>query len=601
MKIADKILSELPIFRHLTRAEVDSLKSIGALSRVKKGSSVDLKKLNTFNVVINGLFEIEALGKTDIVYLAPGSFFGHIPFTGISLKGRVRAMLDTTMIIFKPDDIYRFFIANYGAMRGYINTISRMGLALSGAASEYAANRARVISVTSAVSGAGVSTAAAAVSSSLAGRGRTAVIDLSYTGKSVFDCFDRKITAPFSHRRDNEPVNEDFISDRIVSVHEKLDIMNLSFSSKVKVDPALLSPLMFVLSKRYDYIVFDVSPSDPGLCSEAMKLSDYIVNVRKSRGDDSAALPYNNLSGIKTVLSLVNSFYEKTLRISGGYLLDKISIPEGSNLGDVACESIDPMIDRIARKKRGLVVESNYLNSVFLTGFFAALSAEGDPFDLIHTSSMSCIPAALYTVSNGADEFKRAALSAYGDGGFEKYLSIDFPENHIFRKGGLQKFTRGLFGDNRIESYKTRLSASLTADPADTPYIAGAGMIREIAAASLAIAPLFEGTPVNGLISSSGYPESRVRPEDLLRTDADEIFYLTVDNSLDIIPGPRMPAILNKYLTRIEKSRALDKFSDISDGCFNLEVSEKEFRVEKIMEITMEKSIKLLKDKRLFS
>src|SRR5208337_4260141 len=118
MDYTKKLLKNIPFLKHLNRDEIDYFFKSGRFTSVRRGQLVDVKKSNSVNVVIDGIFEIEASGNRDIVYLAPGSFFGFLPFVETRKKGNVRALVDSRIFLIHEDDIYRFFLIHHKALRG---------------------------------------------------------------------------------------------------------------------------------------------------------------------------------------------------------------------------------------------------------------------------------------------------------------------------------------------------------------------------------------------------------------------------------------------------------------------------------------------------
>ena len=137
----------------------------------------------------------------------------------------------------------------------------------------------------SSLPGAGKSLLASLMGVSLKGAGKTVILDLSYAGNSVFNFFEKKITAPLSHRAEDGPSFEEIIRGRIEPVDEGLDLVNVAFGSKVKVNPDILSPLLFMLSKEYRFIVIDCGDDDPGLRDRVIGLSDRVFTLVKNRKD----------------------------------------------------------------------------------------------------------------------------------------------------------------------------------------------------------------------------------------------------------------------------------------------------------------------------
>ena len=88
------------------------------------------------------------------------------------------------------------------------------------------------------------------------------ILDLSLSGSSIFNFFEKKITSPLAHKEDDNPAVEKMIKQKIETIDENLDLINIAFGAKVKVNPDILSPILFILSKEYKYIILDITDHD---------------------------------------------------------------------------------------------------------------------------------------------------------------------------------------------------------------------------------------------------------------------------------------------------------------------------------------------------
>src|SRR3990172_3473804 len=259
MNMTGKILIALPFFSHSVADEIEGLQKIGKTSSVKKGDEFDLKKVDSFNVIVSGAFGIESSGKNDTVYLKPGSFFGPLPFTENRPAGRIRALVDSTLFVFGIEDLYKFFLVSYKFLRGYLKIITRMGYSLSEVGRKYSGGKSKIITVYSRSHQSGKSFLSSLIALSLKKDAKTVVLDMSISADSIFNFFEKKITAPLSQRSGEEKGFEGILNEWIVPVNENLDLINIAFGSKVKVNPDIVSPLLFILSKEYRYVVIDCS------------------------------------------------------------------------------------------------------------------------------------------------------------------------------------------------------------------------------------------------------------------------------------------------------------------------------------------------------
>jgi len=604
MNVTGTILANIPIFRHCLDDEIGQLRLIGKPVFVKQGHQFDMKKINSFYVVLSGIFEIESMGKTDVVYLAPGSFFGTIPFTENRQTGRVRALVDSNLMIFSVEDLYRFFLMSYKCLRGYLNTIGRMGFAVSDIGKKYFGGSSRVITVYSPFPQSGKSFLAALLGVSLRKSGRTVVLDLSFGGSSIFNLFEKKAAAPLSHRTEDSPAFEQIISERMERVDDGLDLLNVAFGSKVKVNPEILSPLLFMLSKEYRYIVIDCGDDDAGLRDRVFGLSDRIFTMVKNRKD------VRQLYGIydatvregQRVYYVLNELYAGDVKdFAGGLVLPRFEAAgeSGEYARLAACaggEALAPIVSQVTAKRSALVLETGLLNSLFYGGFLSALNKTGKSYDLMYTSAYGYIVLSLFLLSGGKTEFRKRMEQFFSEDRLNRLLDITFPADCVFKNNAVAKLAGDVCGDSRIETFRHLPVVMTGQDGADDRRMFSTGYLRDAVAASFSLYPIFEQTEIAGRRYHSGYPDYRVRVEDLFRVDVDEVACVSVDNAA--VPGYRDGTLIGffaRYLAGVEKRSAGDRGSDLSDASFAIEVSERDIRIDRILDSSQEISEKLLK------
>jgi MinD-like ATPase involved in chromosome partitioning or flagellar assembly len=595
-----RILSSIPLFRHLNTAELGLLFSIAGFSAVKSGSGFNLAKTGTFNVVISGLLEIESSGRTDIVYMAPGSFFGHIPFTLNRHRGNVKALTDSTLLVFKPEDIYRYFLSYFQAFRGYVSILEKLNFELPAGGQKRKAAGAKVICFYSIEEGAGKSTAASIFSAAASLKGRTVLLDLSYKGRSVFDNFNANITSPLSYRDPEQAISEESVMDRIVAAASGPDLMNVANGSRIRVAPELLSPLIYILAGLYDNIVIDLDSTDPDLASASYAISDFMVCVVKDVSAIRSYYSYNDscLSGIRTVVYLINEkFSGKFSRRNDAYILENIEgaadIPDNAE----SCMAlVKPLADRIFRRRRALVIESGWRQAVMSCGIFGALHEKPDMFDIIYTSTLSYLTAAVFLKTSSADEYKNIILKLLGDKKISSLFSFIFPEKNIFSSDPLRKISRDFFSDLRSDSFRVDTPLKITPDDKGGSVIIPSGQISDLMPAALSLRPLFESVRLNGEYYNSGYPGAMVKVEELYRSSVDETVYLSAVNQFPCASIPGIPPVFLSFLDIAEGAYINVNDVDMYDHLIDLKFSEKELNIEKMFNHSYDLSIKCLKE-----
>jgi predicted acylesterase/phospholipase RssA len=597
MDITGKILTALPLFRHCLTEEIIALQKIGNLASVKKGHEFDLKKINSFNVIVSGIFEIESMGKTDVVYLAPGSFFGTVPFTESRVTGKIKALVDSTLLIFKLEDMYKFFLMSYKCLRGYLKVTSRMGFDISEIGIKYFGGKSKIITVYGPSRESGKSLLASLLTISLKKDGKTVLLDTCISGNSIFNYFEKKITAPLSQRSVDGSGYEQIINEWIVPVDESLDLINITFGSKVKANPDILSPLLFILSKEYKYIVIDSSDDDIDLRNRIFGLSDQIFNLVKNRKE--IRLSFDVFDGQakegQRVYYVINERYAGQVRdFSGGFVLphfeSKTAYGEFDRLSHFAeSVAVSSLVGLIMKKRRAIVFETNLLPALFYAGFLNALREKDKKFDIYYTSSFSYIIVSLFLLSSSQSEFKKWLEHFFSEDRINKLLDITFPTDHVFKNNLIAKLADEICGSNRIEMLNDVPVAILGQNGAMTRRLFSTGHLKDLLAASFCLYPVFEQVPIMDTPCNSGYPDFRVRIEDLFRIDVDETVYVSVDNSSAMnYPEGKLISLFNNYMAFVEDRHVEGKTGDFSDINIVLEVSERDIKIGKILDTSRE-------------
>ncbi|OHD63588.1 MAG: hypothetical protein A2176_06190 [Spirochaetes bacterium RBG_13_51_14] len=603
MNVTGNILASIPLFSHCLDEEIRQLQKIGKLASVKKGHQFDLKKVNSLNVVVNGIFEIESMGKTDVVYCAPGSFFGAVPFTENRQTGKVRALVDSMLLLFSAEDLFRFFLMSYKCLRGYLKITGRMGFDVSEIGRKYFGGTTRIITIYSPFPQSGKSFLAALVGVSLKGGGKTIILDMSYAGNSVFNFFEIKVTAPLSHRTEESPAFEQIILDRIEHVTENLDLVNVTFGSKVKINADIISPLLFMLSKEYRYIVIDCGDDDAGLRNRMFGLSDRIFTVIKNRRDTRLLFDIfdAHVEEGQRVYYMLNEYYAGDVKdFSGGLVLPKFDAPADGErerlLRLAGGDALSPVVSLVTKKRSALVFETNLLQAVWYGGFLNSLHKAGKTFDLLYSSSYGYIVISLYLLSNGRNEFRKRMNQFFSPDRLNKLLDITFPTEHVFKNNDVSKLADEICGQSRLEMFSDLPVAMVGQNGTAGRRLFSTGYLRDMVAASFCLYPIFEEVSVLGGSCNSGYPGFRVRIEDLFRIDVDETVFVSVSGGMKMnYRDTKLISFFTRYLDVIEGQAVYEKKSDLADVNIVLEVSEKDIRIDRILDSSQEMSEKLLK------
>ncbi len=604
MRASSATLSSIPLFRHFLDDEIARLQGIGRIASIKTGQQFDMKKVNSFNVVLSGSFEIESLGKTDVVYLAPGSFFGAVPFTDTRQAGKVRALVDSTLIMFGVEDMYRFFLMSYRCLRGYLKIIARMGLDVSEIGKDYFGGNTRIVTVYGPSPGSGKSFLASLLGAALRRSGKTLIMDLSFSGESLFNNFEKKVSAPLSHRMADGPALERMIAERMERVDDSLDLVNVAYGSRVRVNPDIISPLLFILSREYRHIVIDCGDGDEALRNRAFELSDRIFAIVKNRRDPRLAYETFDAhlkEGQRVYYVLNERFAGDVAGFTGGLVLANHGDPvPGGQLERMmrAAESdeMSRMAALVTAARSALVLETSLLPSPCYGGLLSAFRESGRSFDCYYSSSWGYIVLALFLQSGDDREFRKRLERFFLPDRMDRLLDVTFPAEHVYRNNLVVKLAAELCGANRIEMFHDLPMAMLGEGDSTTKRIFSTGYLRDLVAASFCLYPVFEPVETAGGGYHSGYSGSRVRVEEMFRIDVDTIVCAAVVNASKMNRGgDEMAGFFTRYIESLDVTAGGEWNGDLADTSLVIEISEKDFRLDRILDHSTEIAGKMVK------
>ena len=596
----ETIRRTVPFLKHLNSEEAELFFRSGRVVTVKSGQYAELKKTSSLNIVISGIFEVETIGNVEVVYFTSGSFFGSLPFVETRKRGNVRALLDSTIFVIHEEDIYRFFTKYHKALRGYIRMITSMGFDMTETGRSYFNIKGRVVSVFGLGQGSGKTLLASTLGLALS-EADTVVLDISYSGKSLFDVFQRRLTAPVSEKDQAEVETGSLIADRLVHVKDNLYLLNLTYSSRVRIDPSIIGPLLFLLSKRFRYIIADLSNTDEHLRDAMFAGSDMIYAIT---GDKKETLDMNRLFDEK-IMDFQRVFYVRNEYISGGHgpFVGGFTFENNSTYarsGDVdslinsaSGPGFKPFVEKITAPGRSLAVQSLSLDSICLAGFFISLQQSGKFFDSIYSSSFTYFLSALYVLGQDEKMLTHLLRRFYSPEQLNRNLDISFPEKFIFKNSKIMKYARELAGGRRIEMFHTQPLCKLLCE--GTERIVSTGELASAMTSSYITAPLFEQVDSGHGLCSSGYPSVSVSPAELFRTGCEEVYYLSALNRDRIQMDDD---IINElYMDTLDTGTA--EYSDESyylqqgKNLF-MELAENEFKFDKIADRTKNMSHSLV-------
>ncbi len=587
------ILHSIPFFRHFSDDELARLCQSATISELKKGQVRAIRGVNTLNVVSEGFLEFDALGKNELVYLARGSFFGQIPFITEQMTGSVKALSDSYLVIINNELLYSLLLSSFKALRGYIRGIQRTGLNPSETGTQFTSHNTRIITVYGNSRKSGTSTVSAYMAVALSGYGKTIVLDASYSGKSLFDLFARQLLPPLAQKSTNDAKGETFIRERLQPVSDNLHLLNVAFGSKVRIDPEILSPVIFFLSRSFNYIIIDCGGSDEALRDEIFALSDFILPVIKKRRERETLYPMvdANLHEGQRVYYLLNGYHARDTRsFSGGYVMEDLELKQEKDLLPILnrrCEdrvSWD-IIESLVKKTRGLVLESGLYESVAYGGVLAAVQNSELELDLLYTSSYSFLAAAAFVTSGSISDYRKKMETLFSLEKINTLMDVTFPDEFIFKNNKLESLGDDIAGDKRVEMFNPLPCALVVHGEGEKRRMMSTGYLKNSVAAACSLFPVFESVPVGGVPVHSGYPLHHVRCEDILRTCIDEIIHVSIDNRLDYRIKDRKMLGFYKLFSEAQRKifETRDQSGILADHHLRIPIDRESDKVEKII------------------
>jgi hypothetical protein len=363
----------------------------------------------------------------------------------------------------------------------------------------------------------------------------------------------RKITPPLSEREQEITFQEEFINERIEKINEHYDILNVTYGSKVKTNPDIISPLLLLLSKNYNYIVIDLSDTDADLRNKVFELSDVIFPIIRKRKELGQLYDMMDLlikDGQRVYYILNRYFSPEITEFEGGFLFQKIDLkdisPERSGPLDGAEGLQEPdFVRALAGVKMGLVLQSNMLESLYFSGIFSLPQSANIDFKIVYASGMSYFITSLFLFTKDIPEAQRTIKKFISS--TASLLSITFPEENIFKNNKILRFNEEVANNKRIEWY-TNLPVLLASDINYNKRVFSTGYCKDMLTISLLNPEIFEPLEVMNGRYSSGYPLMSVSTNDLLRLDLDDIYFAGIQGNIENIFDGKTIAFYQNYL-----------------------------------------------------
>ncbi|MBP7901312.1 MAG: hypothetical protein KA015_00700 [Spirochaetes bacterium] len=506
MKPSQRIISANPFFSSLIFEESLMLSEKSQVHYLSKGDALDLFGEKSVYFLDSGIMEsVSTAGKGESNFFNPGSFFGALPFSDVTPRGELRALSDVKLISLSNEDCINLFSISHKAMRGYIKAMKLLKYPLVRPAEKFSSVSAKVIAVCGA-SKSGKTLIASALARVLSENGKTVILDLSYGGSSVFDIFNAKIMPPFSQKEENEKQK----NLSVVQAAENIDLLNVSHGSMVKCDSTLISPILFSFSFTYNYIIMDISDYDEQLRDEAVKKSDYVIDILSEKRNLPVTVSDAQLVvPVRTGNSVVKNPQTLTVEYSEGTDILSVSHANG----------IKKITEIILKKRKALYLAPCSAQSIGYIPLLSSFYDSNPGFDAVFSTFFPYVLAGLFAVSAKREEFVKSALRLLNPSVLNSVFDINFPGKYLSSSKKIVKFMRDLFGESRIEQNKCLCISHSFSELNNAEYFFSSGELFLEASSSISIPPLFEGIGENKYCTSFG----KASGASILRFDYDEI------------------------------------------------------------------------------
>ncbi|HEY1405617.1 MAG TPA: hypothetical protein VF857_03320 [Spirochaetota bacterium] len=577
------IIDRLPFFSPLDDVERSEIRRLFYEMPVSVGDKVDSKNGDILYFIKDGFFQSEgALQKSETIYLSRGSMIGSLPFAANPARGSIKAVSPAVLYAADKDSLYRFFLSRFPAMRGYMRILNRSGVPLSASGKNIVDRMSRIITVCGHVKGAGKTVSALYLSRLLSESGSVVICDLSTTGLSLFDYCRKKLTPPVAQKKAGEQ-GDDYFRDRITELGNNISLLNFSFGSNVMADASLLSPLLYYLSSRYRYILFDLDGYDDKLEKEAVTLSDFVIPVCRTakditREEDRYSMLMEQGQTLVPMLreGIQARVGSDALRISVPNIL--IDEQDGkSAIFDAAYRDGNPL-SFLTTERTYHRFASQGLISLCFAGLLPHIESDLKNGSIMYANSFAF--ALLSSMFCGAaKDFISRVRSSFREEKIDSLVEYTYPGNHLIKSEPIVRWAAEISGLMRLEHLPSTLSTSVV-DGNNVRTMSSTGLIRDRIASTMSPVPLCSFVKTAGGLRGSGVP---INGSYFFRHPVGKAVFYAVNNDGEEFSGRRIESALKFGFAA---SRTQDGEKWLYDKNIIIDVNLKRFNIKKIISDT---------------
>jgi NTE family protein len=583
-----QILESVPLLATLGEEVLRDLGDAAAFATYKKNEVVlrEGEEGDGLYVVVSGRLQAysAAKGRGERIFAryCGGDWFGEMPLlSGETHWASVRALNDSVLLKI-PRAAFEAMLARSPQLATAFTR--RMAERLKQVLEEKSrANLSTIISLFSAVPGAGKTLLATNLVASLARETGEPVLLLDFSGrlggKPLGSCKPSEISSRLE-------------LDRFIIRHShKYDRLSMKLSGGEK-ESRLIAPLLGTLIRRYKFILIDLPNQSGPSVFECMIQSDQIYVVAKNEDEhlSKTRLLLEDLRGheqlvsakVRVILTAVGPtcvpYVEQARQRVGqgiSYLLRWIANSEIIDSVDgvpyVLRRPMEPYsvaVRRIAREmgnvQVGLVFSAGGARGLAHIGVIRVLEREGISVDVVAGSSMGALIAGAWATGKTADELEAVAMQIKGRRAFLKLLSPVFPGAGVVRGYGVSKFLRTIVDDLTFDD--TVIPVKIIATDLNTieEVVYEHGKLADAIRASISIPGIFRPVSDNGRTLIDGGLANPVPVGVLARAGVSKIIAVNTFPNAEMMRQYRQ-TLIKGMVKAVERNRPMHETGALFD------------------------------------
>jgi hypothetical protein len=488
-----KEVTDNHLFSHLSLSRYDSFFSCFESRQVRKGEKIDLKIKSDFSIVKSGMLQPEGvLSKGENLFLTESSYYGNLPFSDNESRGVMRAVADTEVLTADPSKLTKALYSSYPALKGYLRLMNLSGLAVAPHVENIASSNPMVISTITTSRFKKSPELSVMIARFLSEQSPVIIIELSREGVSVFDVCGVKISPPISEKKMGEGIDSG-IKSLITEKSQGLHLLNVSFGSKVKTNPSILSPIVSYLSAHYRHIIIHTGNQSPDLINEASFISDSVVFLSDSRREyEKNRMSYPKIACHgQSVYSLYSGSAEKQMTSKGRvYSIPVIpgeidDVPSFVEWG--ISVKFNEFVKKLFSRKTMIFLENTGYSSLGFAGLIEYLHKKEEQNYAIYVPSYALHLCALY--KQNPVLYVKNLKKTFRDSTLLSMLDIRFPGECLLSNKAVRSFSSAYQSGSFLEESGIDVLTSFS--DGGMRSVSSCGSYRDIASAVLCEKPFY--------------------------------------------------------------------------------------------------------------